>query len=88
MTGISHQTKLLYRRIIGIMEAVLYFLHIGIYRRIVSKKIMRNVIFDPLTTRIWVIPALRKRFFVYSDKKFIFQNTIPRSIHHTSFGNH
>ena len=79
-TGISHPTRLPYMRTNAITILARIHLHIGIYLSIPVRITMTNAIFDPLTTRICVIPAFVNDFLVSLERSSILPIVIPRTI--------
>ena len=53
---------------------------IGKYRSILVRITITNAIFEPLTTRIWVIPAFVNDFFVSVVRSSIFPMVMPSII--------
>ena len=77
-TGISQPTRLPYRMTNNDTMPIRRDFLIWIYLSMPVIITMTNAIFDPLTTRIWVIPALVNDFFVSLERSSILPMVMPR----------
>ncbi len=88
ITDTHHQTMVAYTSTNRI--TLMIFPHDGshgIYRSIVRERIITRAIFDPLTTKICIIPESIKASFVFFSSKSVLPNTIHEIMADVSRGN-